>query len=133
MKLIALSLLVVSVAACSSLNASAMRTGAVVPGRAANCDVRFDNVDFQAASGKYQQVGMVTLSGTKDQPIAWEGETKQRLQPKACELGGTVVTLNAGMNQSAAGFGAGMIQFMVWRDKTAGDAASSSMPPSKSH
>ena len=39
------------------------------------------------------------LTGTSKEPQAWEGITKEKLWPKVCEIGGTVVT----MNSAAAG------------------------------
>jgi hypothetical protein len=106
---------------CSSIHATAMRMGRTYPGQPEGCTVRFENLTFQEASAKYEQIGLVTLSGTSSEPQVWEGETKARLWPKVCEIGGTIVTPNATAGgESYLGMGTGMIQFGVWHEKPAG-------------
>lgn len=118
---------VAALAGCSSLHASGMRMGRLYPARSASCDVRYENLTFQEANAKYEQIGLVSLSGTSDEPQAWEGITKQKLQPKACEIGGTVVTMNgAGGGGSVMGMGTGMVQFAVWREKGGATGATAS-------
>src|SRR5262245_37739202 len=105
-------------AACSSVHATAQRVGRSYPALATGCPVRFENLTFQEANGRYDQVGLVSLSGTSDEPQGWEGITRDRLWPKVCEIGGTVVTPNAMMGgESVMGRGTGMIQFAVWHEK----------------
>ena len=112
------------VSGCSTVNATSMRMGRTYPARPASCDVRYENLTFQEAYAKYEQIGLVSLSGTSDEPQAWEGVTKQKLQPKACELGGTVVTMNASGGQgSVMGMGTGMVQFAVWHEKAGATGA----------
>jgi len=97
------------------------------PSVPAGCSVRFENLTYQEASAKYDQVGLVSLTGTSDEPQAWEGVTKEKLWPKVCEIGGTVVTMNgAAGGQSVMGMGTGMIQFGVWHEKA--DAAPAASP-----
>lgn len=110
---------------CSNLHASGMRTGRAYPARAADCAMRFENLTFQEANAKYEQVGLVSLTGVDSEASTWEGETKARLLPKACELGGTVVTPNAAGGQGSVpivGYGTGMVQFVVWHEKPNGGA-----------
>lgn len=107
-----------ALSACSSIHASGQRVGKLYPSQAEGCEVRFENLDFMEASANFEQVGMVTLSGTSDQPQAWEGETKEKLWPEVCKLGGNIVTPNAmAGGQSTMGMGTGMIQFSVWRER----------------
>ena len=90
------------------------------PTQGSTCNLRFENLTFQEAYEKYEHIGLVTLTGTgEDQPQGWEGDTKAQLTPKACEIGGTVVTVNATFGGSNAGFGmgTGMLQFAVWHEK----------------
>src|SRR5438132_12626132 len=91
-----LTTLVLAASACSNLYATGARVGRIYPSLPAGCAVRFENLTFQEANARYDQVGLVTLSGASNQPQAWEGETRDRLWPKVCEVGGNVVTLNAG-------------------------------------
>src|SRR5262245_17344438 len=107
-------LVVMASVGCSSMNATSMRMGKVYPSLPAGCPVRFENADYNEASAKYEQVGLVTLSGTSKEPQAWEGVTKQQLEPKVCEIGGQIVTMNgASSGQAVMGMGTGMIQFAV--------------------
>jgi hypothetical protein len=109
---------VVVLAGCSSIHAVSQRMGRVFPPKADGCAVRFENLTFQEANAKYEQVGLVTLSGTSSQPQSWEGETRDRLWPKVCEIGGTIVTPNAmASGESVMGGGTGMIQFSVWVER----------------
>ena len=124
---LAISGSVAALGGCSSLHASGMRMGRTYPARPASCDIRYENLTFQEANANYEQVGLVSLSGTSDEPQAWEGITKQRLQPKACEIGGTVVTMNAAGGPGAVmGMGTGIVQFAVWHEKPGAPAAASS-------
>jgi hypothetical protein len=114
-------MVVLAASGCSSIHATAMRMGRTYPGQPEGCAVRFENLTFQEATAKYEQIGLVTLSGTSSEPQTWEGETKARLWPKVCEIGGTVVTPNAAAGgESYVGMGTGMIQFGVWHEKPAG-------------
>lgn len=118
MKLISLAMLF-AITGCSTMHATSMRVGRIAPAKAAGCNVRFENLTFQQASAKYEQVGMVTLSGTSTQPQAWKGETKEKLWPKVCEIGGSVVTPNAmAGGETVMGIGTGSIQFSVWNKKS---------------
>lgn len=115
-----LAVVALTSSACSSLHASGQRVGKLYPSQPEGCEVRFENLDFQEANATLEQVGLVTLSGASDQPQAWEGETQEKLWPKVCEMGGTIVTPNAMAGSGTyMGMGTGMIQFSVWRDRTA--------------
>lgn len=103
--------------ACSNVHATGQRTGKIYPRLSDGCPVRFENMSYDEARAAFEQVGLVTLSGTSEQPQSWEGETKDKLWPKVCELGGTVVTPNgAAGGESIMGMGTGLIQFAVWRE-----------------
>jgi len=115
-----LVMVVLATTACSTVRATSMRMGRMYPARESTCDLRFENLTFQEASEKYEPIGLVQLTGTREaQPQGWEGDTKAQLTPKACELGGTVVTVNAasGGSNVGLGMGTGMIQFAVWHEK----------------
>lgn len=110
-------MLMILAAGCSSVHASSQRVGRLTTPRSPGCEVRFENLTFAEADARYEQVGLVTLSGTSDAPQAWEGDTREQLWPKVCEIGGTIVTPNAmSGGQSVMGMGTGMIQFSVWID-----------------
>lgn len=104
--------------ASSNLMAMSQRSGKIYPNLAGGCPVRFENLSYLEAFTRFEQVGLVTLSGATTQPQAWEGETKEKLWPKVCEIGGTIVTMNAATNPgyTVNGQGMGVIQFMVWRE-----------------
>jgi hypothetical protein len=115
-----LVMVVLATTACSTVRATSIRMGRMYPAQGSTCDLRFENLTFQEASAKYEQIGLVQLTGTGEaQPQGWEGDTKAQLAPKACEMGGTVVTVNATSGGSNVGFGmgTGMIQFAVWHEK----------------
>lgn len=102
-----------------NLHASGMSSGKLQEPLPEGCPVKFENVGFQEAQAKFEQVGMVTLTGTDESYTAfWKGKTKKELWPKVCKLGGTIVTPNGAMaGESVMGVGTGMIQFMVWRER----------------
>ncbi|WNG51621.1 hypothetical protein F0U60_51490 [Archangium minus] len=103
---------------CSSVRATGQRVGKIYPSLDKGCPVRFENLSYQEASVALEMVGLVTLSGNSDQPQSWGGETQEKLWPKVCELGGTVVTPHAmGTGESIMGMGTGVIQFAVWRER----------------
>lgn len=122
----------VTLAGCSSVHATGQRMGRVFPSLPAGCPVRFENIPHQEAYNRYEQVGLVTLSGTSNQPQSWDGETRDLLAPKVCEIGGSIVTLNAATGgESHMGMGTGMIQFAVWRERAAAQdpGAAPAAPP----
>lgn len=58
------------------------------------------------------------MSGTTNEPQAWEGTTREKLWPKVCVIGGSVVTPNAMAGGQQVGWmGSGMIQFAVWHER----------------
>lgn len=103
----------------NTLNVSAMRTGKIYAALPATCPVTFKNLSFQEARGKYEQIGLVSLTGAKEsQPQTWTGKTKEMLQPKVCQMGGHIVTFNAsGGSGTVMGMGTNIIQYIVWRKK----------------
>src|SRR5262249_40038830 len=55
--------LLVLVVGCGGHQISAIRSGALYPSKGDDCDVRFENLNFQEASSKYEHLGLVTLTG----------------------------------------------------------------------
>ena len=92
--------------------------GRAYPPLPAGCPVRFENLSLPEANGRYEQIGLVSLTGTSDEPPMWMGETKDKLWPKVCDVAGTIVTPNASAGgASVMGMGTGIIQFAVWRER----------------
>ena len=82
-----LVMVVLATTACSTVRATSIRMGRMYPAQGSTCDLRFENLTFQEASAKYEQIGLVQLTGTGEaQPQGWEGDTKAQLAPKACEM-----------------------------------------------
>jgi len=123
-----LLLVAVCLVGCSPIHATAARTGKVFPSLPPDCPIRFENISHAEASNQYEQVGLVTLTGTSDQPQSWEGETRDLLAPKVCEIGGSIVTMNASFGGDTR-MGTGMIQFVVWRERPAVQSSGSAPAP----
>lgn len=83
------------------------RIGALYPSKGDKCAIRFENLNFQEASAKYEQLGLVTLTGTGSDEFT--DPMKADVEKSACHMGGDAVSLNASTN--------GMFQFMVWRNR----------------
>jgi hypothetical protein len=103
-------LLVASVAACAGgggfgYHVMPMRMGALYTSKGDTCAIRFENLSFLEASSKYEQLGMVTLTGTGGTDFT--DPMKHDVEREACKMGADVVSLN--------GSTPGMIQFLVWR------------------
>ncbi|MGH7297169.1 MAG: hypothetical protein ACRELB_19680 [Polyangiaceae bacterium] len=84
-----------------------IRSGALYPSKGDRCGIRFENLNFQEASAKYESLGLVTLTGTGSDEFT-DG-MKADVEKSACHMGGDVVSVNASTT--------GMFQFMVWRAK----------------
>jgi hypothetical protein len=84
---------------------SPARVGAVYPSKGEACDIRFENLTFLEGASKYEQLGLVSVTGTGSDELT--DPMKHDVQVAACKMGGDAVSLNA----SAPG----MIQFLVWR------------------
>jgi hypothetical protein len=97
--------------ACASMTSgylvTPMRSGALYTSKGDTCGIRFENVSFQEGAAKYEQLGLVTLSGTTGDDFT--DAMKKDVEKAACHMGGDAVSLNA----SAPG----MFQFLVWRAK----------------
>jgi hypothetical protein len=83
------------------------RVGALYPSKGDTCGVRFENLTFQEAGSKYENLGMVSLTGTSSDEFT--GAMKADVERAACHMGGDVVSLNASGN--------GFFQFLVWRGR----------------
>src|ERR1700733_9831192 len=84
-----------------------IRSGALYTSKGDRCGLRFENVNFQEGSSKYENLGLVTLTGTTGDDFT--DAMKADVEKAACHMGGDAVSLNA----SAPG----MFQFVVWRGK----------------
>lgn len=96
-----------TLAACTSgYRVTPIRSGALYTSRGAGCRVEFQNLNFQEASSKYENLGLVSLTGGGDE---FTPEMKRDVEQAACKMGGDHVSLNA----SAPG----VFQFIVWRSR----------------
>jgi hypothetical protein len=96
-------------AACavSSYRVTPVRSGALYASKGDACGIRFENLNFMEGASKYQQLGLVTLTGTSGDEFT--DPMKADVEKAACHMGGDAVSLNA----SAPG----AFQFFVWRGK----------------
>jgi hypothetical protein len=99
--------LVATTAACSAYRVTPVRSGALYTSKGDRCGIRFDNVNFQEGSSKYENLGLVTLTGTSGDDFT--DPMKADVEKAACHMGGDAVSLNASVP--------GMFQFIVWRAK----------------
>lgn len=93
--------------ACS-LHVRAVRVGALAPAKPAGCPAKIADMDIAVAMNRYQQVGMLVISGESK----LTAEVEKRVRSEACALGGETIVFNASMNDAPGG---GMLQFMVFR------------------
>jgi len=84
-----------------------VRSGALYTSKGDRCGIRFENVSFQEGASKYENLGLVTLTGTSGDDFT-DG-MKADVEKAACHMGGDAVSLNASVP--------GMFQFIVWRAK----------------
>ena len=98
---------VVVASGCSSFNytVTPIRSGALYTSKGDRCGIRFDNLTFLEGSAKYENLGMVTLSGGRSDEFS--DSMKADVEKAACHMGGDAVSLNAS--------GPGFYQFIVWR------------------
>ena len=89
----------------SSYQVSPIRSGALYPSKGAACTVQFQNLNFQEGSAKYENLGLVSLTGASTDELT--PAMKKDVERAACKMGGDAVSLNA----SAPG----ILQFIVWR------------------
>ncbi len=106
-------LAVVSTSCVPSLQVQAVRVGALAPAKPAGCPAKIADIDIAVAMYRYQQVGMLVISGESN----LTPEVEKRVRSEACALGGETVVFNA--STSAAG-GGGFLQFMVFRARPDG-------------
>jgi hypothetical protein len=100
--------LVLALPACGpSYHVSAARVGALYPSKGVACKVQFQNLNFQEASTKYENLGLVTLSGAASDEFT--DPMKKDVEQAACKMGGDAVSLNAS--------GPRFFQFIVWRNR----------------
>jgi hypothetical protein len=98
---------VATTAACSAYHVTPIRSGALYTSKGDRCGIRFENVNFQEGSSKYENLGLVTLTGTSGDDFT--DPMKADVEKAACHMGGDAVSLNASVP--------GMFQFIVWRAK----------------
>jgi hypothetical protein len=95
-----------ALASCtSSYRLTPIRSGALYPSKGAACTVKFQNLNFQEGSAKYENLGLISLTGSTSDEFT--PQMKTDVERAACKMGGDAVSLNA----SAPG----IFQFIVWR------------------
>jgi hypothetical protein len=102
-----LALVCLALLACASYRVTPVRMGALYTSKGDACGIKFENVNFQEGASKYENLGMVTLSGASGDDFT--DPMKADVEKAACHMGGDAVSLN--------GSGPGFFQFMVWRAK----------------
>lgn len=101
------ALVLACLAGCGGHRVSAARMGAVYTAKKAPCGLRFENLNHQEASAKFDMIGLVTVT---DMPSsALTDEVKRDVEREACGLGADAVTLNAGVGN--------VLQFAAWHAK----------------
>ena len=105
--LVLLGASIVLSAACQSYRVVPVRAGALYTSKGDRCGIRFENLNFQEASAKFENLGLVSVSGTSSDEFT--DPMKADVEKAACHMGGDVVSLNV----SAPG----TFQFIVWRAK----------------
>ena len=112
-QLFLITFLAVAMSACApALNIQTVRVGALAPAKPANCGAKLVDVDMAVAMNRYQQVGMLSVSGASQ----LSPEVEKRVLDEACGLGGELVVFNAGYESEMGG---GFFQFMVFRTRPA--------------
>ena len=95
-----------ALAACTtSYRITPVRSGALYPSKGAACTVQFQNLNFQEGSAKYENLGLISLTGSGSDEFT--PQMKKDVERAACKMGADAVSLNA----SAPG----IFQFIVWR------------------
>ena len=102
-------------------NTSVSRMGAMYPPNAANCQIKWENMNFQQASAAYNVIGMVTLTGPGATELS--DKNKESIRAAACKTGGEAVSLNASNDTGSAMVG-GTIQYLILRKPEGGAAPS---------
>ncbi len=98
-------------------NLSVMRTGGLYPAKDKTCRVAFENLSFQQASARYEQIGLITLSGR----FELDDKNREAVRAKACSMGADAVSLNASADFGSRLVG-GMTQFLVLKSRQAAAA-----------
>lgn len=107
-RLAALALFFLAPSACvPSYRVSAARVGALYASKGAACKIQFQNLNFQEASSKYENLGLVSLTGAESDEFT--DPMKKDVETAACKMGGDSVSLNAS--------GPRFFQFIVWRNR----------------
>ena len=103
---LSLVLLVLAAEGCMSrYRVTPIRSGALYPSKGEACAVQFQNLNFQEGASKYENLGLITLSGTDSDEFT--PQMKKDVERAACKMGADAVSLNAS--------GPGSFQFIVWR------------------
>ena len=99
---------------------SVTRVGGLYEAKPKDCDIRFEQIDFQQGQARYKHIGMVTIHGDAED-LQFDDTNKQRVRTKACSLGGDIASLNASHSSGSTG----VLQFNVWRAQSSeeGDTA----------
>lgn len=114
MKRYLLLLVVFSFAACApKANVMIQRTGAMLPPKAAGCDVYFINNEASTIylSGQAENLAMISISGSED-VVYPTPEMFDAVRKATCQLGGNAYSL---LQAVSTGAGQSIIQFQVWQ------------------
>jgi hypothetical protein len=83
------------------------RLGALYPSKGEKCGIRFENLNFQEASSKYESLGLISVTGTSSDELT--DAMKRDVERAACHMGADAVSLNVASP--------GVFQFMAWRGR----------------
>jgi hypothetical protein len=110
-RLLRLAVVVAPLTVGCGMNISSTRMGASFPPRASDCSIKFENLNYSDATGRYgQQIGMVTVSGVKKV----DAHVEDMVRPEACKMGGDLATLNAATDSGSSMVGS-MIQYLIFK------------------
>ena len=119
--------------ACGGPAVGEVRTGLPHQARGENCQLELVSITASdmapgarfGSGGQYEMVGMVTV-GADEGTDAFSAKIKELVRPRACRMGGEVVSLLAsGTDSNAYGHAQQSIAYQVWaRRNTAAPASS---------
>jgi hypothetical protein len=99
--LLFLAALVLTAACGPGIRVSSSRTGKGQPPKAADCEIRFEDLPYQEAVTTYEEIGQIWLTGDGAVNELTESQ-KALLRPEACKLGGEVVTVGSAVGSGAS-------------------------------
>ncbi len=121
-----LTCLFVALAACGGPAVGEVRTGLPHTSRPADCQLQLVSVSAGdmapgarfGSGGEYEMIGMVTI-GADSGTDAFSDEMKKLVRPRACRMGGEIVSLLAsGSDANAYGHPQQSIAYTVWAKRS---------------